>query len=379
MNKFDAAAFLQDLEQLVNIDSGSTNREGTAKVAEILAEKYAVLDWTVRTHQFDPAVGLCLEISNKPGGPYDVLLIGHMDTVFPAGTAAARPFTVKGQRAYGPGVNDMKSGLLLAYYVLGAMHKTGALSKAAICVALNCDEEIGSRYSRHWIEELARNSRYALILEPARPNGALVRQRKGVRRYTLEISGVAAHAGVDPEKGRSAIQEMAHWILALHALTDYSTGTTVNVGVVEAGTAPNVVAANAKAEVDLRVVDIAEADKVESTMRNLAAQPKTAGVTARFICGIERPPLNPSPQSLELCRAIEHIGAGLGVDVHWTPTGGGSDGNFTAALGVPTIDSLGPVGGGSHGNGEYMEIQSLQPRFNLLRGIISYLISSYKA
>lgn len=376
MYDFDATTYLQDLEQLVNIDSGSENQPGIARVAEILSKKYTDMGWTVHKHQFDPAAGPCLEISNKPGASsYDVLLIGHMDTVFPAGTAIERPFSVKGTRAFGPGISDMKSGVLLSYYVLRAMHQAGAFEKASICVALNCDEEIESIYSRPWLEELAKRSRYALIMEPARPSGALVYKRKGIGQYAVEITGVAAHAGVDPEKGCSAVQEMAHLILALHALTDYSAGTNVNVGIINGGTAPNVVAASAKATVDLRFEDMAEARKVDSAIQSLAANPKTPGVTIKVSGGVTSPPMNPSAQTLELCQAIEQIGDKLGIAINWTATGGGSDGNFTAALGVPTIDGLGPVGGGYHGVDEYLEIQSLKPRFNLLREIIGYLTS----
>lgn len=371
--QFDLATYLADLKYLVNIDSGTGYPEGVAKVAAFFEKAFAGLGWQVQAHRFDPAVGPCLEVTNSSREDYDVLLIGHTDTVFPAGTAAERPFTIRDGKAFGPGVNDMKAGLLLMYYALGFLHREKKLGDISLCVALNSDEEISSRYSRQWLEKLSRRSRYALILEPARADGNLVNKRKGVGRYKIEIAGVAAHSGVDPEKGCSAIQELAHWILALHEKTDFATGTTVNVGLAAGGTAVNVIADKARAEVDTRFFSLGEADGIEAVMRELVDSPKTAGVKAKVSGGVTRPPMMPSDETLRLCREIERIGQAVGVKVGWTTTGGGSDGCFSASLGVPTIDGLGPVGGGSHGIGEYVIVGSIAPRYDLLRAIIEYL------
>lgn len=370
---FDRAAYLKDLEYLVNIDSGSNYPEGTARVAEFFQQRFINLGWQVKVYNFNPAVGPCLEIVNINQENYDVLLMGHMDTVFKLGTAVERPFTIKEDKAYGPGVSDMKSGLLYIYYVLSSLQAEGKLNNLAVCVALNSDEEISSRYSRPWLEELSKKSRHALVLEGARANGNLVNKRKGVGRYTIEITGVASHAGVDHEKGRSAIQELANWIFALHDKTNYETGTTVNVGVVSGGTVANVVAEYAKAEVDFRIYNMAEAEVLDAIIKELAAHPKTPDVKVKVTGGVTRPPMVPSESTLQWCSTVNGIADNLGIKVGWTATGGGSDGNFAANLGVPTLDGLGPIGGSAHGPNEYLDLTSLEPRFRLLRRIIKQI------
>lgn len=372
-NEFDLPAYLRDLEYLVNIDSGTGQPEGVARVADFFARAYAAMGWRVERRAFDSAVGPCLEVTTGRRENYDVLLIGHMDTVFPAGTAAARPFAVRDGRAFGPGVNDMKAGLLSVYYALQSLQADGKLAGGSLCVALNCDEEVSSRYSRPWLEALSRRSRHALILEPARANGDLVNKRKGVGRYKVAITGVAAHSGVDPEKGCSAVQELAHWILALHGKSDFATGTTVNVGLVSGGTAVNVIADKATAEVDTRFFSLAAAEGVEAVMHELAGSPRTRGVTVKVSGGVTRLPMVPTEETLRLCREVERLGRELGVDVGWTTTGGGSDGCFPASQDVPTIDGLGPVGGGSHGDGEYVVVASIEPRYRLLRAVVEHL------
>lgn len=374
--QFDLASYLKDLEYLVNIDSGSHYPKGLAQVASFFCEKFSRLGWQVNVHSFGLSTGPCLEIVNKESQHYDVLIMGHMDTVFQIGTASERPFTIKEDKAFGPGVIDMKAGLLSIYYVLQSFYKEGNLNQASICIALNSDEEISSKFSRPWLEELSKKSNYALVFEPARADGNLVKKRKGIGRYTIEFKGLAAHAGVDPEKGCSAIQELAHWVLALHGKTNYQTGTTVNVGVVSGGSNVNVVADQAKAEVDVRICDLLEAETIESLMDDMASCPKTSGVTAKVSGGVTRPPMNPTEKTLQLCETVEKIGMELGIPIGWTFTGGGSDGCFSASLGVPTIDGLGPIGGGAHGVGEYLEIKSIEPRFHLMRQLIQHLTES---
>ena len=368
--EFSTTQYLQDLAKLVNIDSGSNSPAGVAAVAEFFNQKYREMGWQVTKQQFDSSVGPCLEITNQAGAQFDLLLLGHIDTVFPVGTARERPFTIKDGHAYGPGVNDMKAGALLMYYALRVLHTQAALGDKAICVALNSDEEIGSVFSRPWIEKLAQKSKYVFVLEPARVNGALVKERKGVGRYQLEFTGVASHSGVDHQKGKSAINELGHWIISLHGLTDYQLGTTVNVGLVSGGTATNVVAEHAQAKVDLRITDMEELQRVDATIRKLAEQPKTPGVKVQVTGGVQRPPMNASDATEKLCALVEEIGKRVNVAVKWAKTGGGSDGNFSAALGIPTIDGLGPIGGGSHSVDEYLVIESIEPRFKLLTELI---------
>lgn len=374
MDNFDLASFLKDLETLVNIDSGSRHPEGTRKVADFFRERYAAMGWQVKEKIFSDQIGPCLEISNKAAETYDVLLIGHMDTVFPVGTAEKRPFRTEGNHAYGPGVTDMKAGLLYIYYALQSLQDSGNLQRPAICVAMNSDEEISSLYSRPWLEELSKQSHSALVLESApRACGGLVNKRKGVGRYSLEFTGRAAHSGAEHEKGISAVNELCHWTLALHNLTNYPVGTTVNVGLISGGTSVNTVAEHATAEMDVRISLASEATKIEKLMTEMAANPRTPGVRVSVKGGITRPPMNPSEQTLVLCSAVSKIAAELNIKAEWVESGGASDGNFSAALGVPTLDGLGPVGGGDHSPDEFLLLDSLGPRFNLLCEIIRHL------
>ena len=218
--QFDLDQYLKELEFLVNFDSGSRIPEGTAKVADYFTEKFEALGWKVQRHTTSEEVGPCLEITNGQTDHYDLLLIGHMDTVFPRGTAAARPLRIEGDKAYGPGANDMKASLLSAYYALAELGEAGSLKDASVCLLMNSDEELSSIYSRPLIEKLAQKSDYAVILEPARKGGEMVKQRRGVARYKLNATGIAAHAGVNPQDGSSAINELAHWILAQMCIRD---------------------------------------------------------------------------------------------------------------------------------------------------------------
>ncbi len=363
---FSLDEYLRELEQLVNIDSGSKDVVGTTAIANYFTEKFQQIGWQVKQYRPDPAVGPCLQITNQAADRYDILLIGHMDTVFAQGTAAKRPFVVKENKAYGPGVVDMKASLLSVYYAVKHLHEAGLLQGASVCIAFNSDEEISSIHSRSWLEQLARNSRYALVMEPARADGSMVNTRRGVGRYTMEFHGVASHSGVAPEKGVSAINELAHWIIALHNLTDHAQGTSLNVGVVQGGTTANTVADYAMAQMDVRMKEMSAVTRLQETLEYLLAHPQTPGIQVAVSGGITRPPMNPTPEALALCETVDAIAKQLGIDFQWIATGGGSDANLTAALGIPTIDGLGPIGGLSHTADEYLDIQSVEPRLMLL-------------
>lgn len=370
--KFNLEKYLKDLELLVNIDSGSYNIDGINKVANFLKNRYEELGFKVIEHKFSQSAGKCLEISNKDKEDIDVLIIGHMDTVFPDGTAAERPFTIKGDRAYGPGVADMKSGLLSTLYSMSLIDPA-ILDKLSICIFHNSDEEISSVYSKNKIKDLARRSKYAFIMEPGRADGSMVIERKGLVKYFIDFEGVAAHAGVEPEKGRSAIHELGHWIVNLVKLNNYEIGTSINVGVVKGGTVPNVVAERAHAQIDIRFKLESEMEKIEAKMRKLVENPSVEGVKVNIEKKGYRPPMNSSPKQRELCKLIEEIGEKIGVRVMWTSTGGGSDANFTSSMGVPSIDSMGPIGGGSHGLNEYIEIPSIEDRIKLFTNLLENL------
>ena len=370
---FDLDAFLKDLEFLVNIDSGSADREGVSAVADFFEEEFTKIGWQVIRRDVDPDLGPCLEILS-PGNKndHDILLLGHMDTVFPKGTAAERPFHIEGNRAYGPGVMDMKSGDLYALHLARLFHKSGE-AMPAICFALNSHEEIGSEKARGWIEDLARRSHHAFILEPGRANGDLVFERKGTGRYFIDFHGKAAHSGVDPQNGASAINELAHWVTELHKLTDFDTGLTLNVGLISGGTSVNAIAESARAEVDLRFVSQDQADLVDARIKEMTETPFTPNVSVTVSGGASRPPMNASEAALALCRKVDAIADELGVKIGWQKTGGGSDGNFTADVGIPTIDGMGPVGGRAHSREEYLEVDSIPERFALLAGIVRAL------
>ena len=243
----------------------------------------------------------------------------------------------------------------------------------AICVALNSDEEISSRYSRPWVEALARKSRYAFVFESARPGGGIVVQRKGVAKYALRFAGRAAHAGEEPEKGVSAIGELGHWIVKLHALDDPARGTTVNVGVVSGGTGPNVVAERAEAMIDIRFTDEAEFQRVETAIEALAAAPVLPGAAVDVERLGQRPPWNPDKRTRALQDVFEAVGREVDVEFSWIRSGAASDANTVASQGTTVIDSAGPVGGRLHSDEEYLEVGSIEAKIRLIAGVITRL------
>lgn len=373
----DLQQYLSDLETLVNIDSVSSQPTGADRIAAFMKKKFQNIGWTVEELQPDPTVGPCLTITSRSAQSYDILLLAHMDTVFPIGTASKRPFRTDGNRAYGPGVIDCKGGMLSGFYALKALDEKKLLQNSSICVFLNSDHEgISSKFSSRINRQLARKSRYALVLEAGRANGDLVYKRKGIARYAATFQGVAAHAGVDFQKGHSAVEEMAHWILALQGATDLSKETTVNVGRAEGGSTISAVPGEACIAVDVRYYEKEEVDRITTLMDELAAHPRTNGTHAEYTGGITRPPMLPSEKTKQLCHWIDMIGRDLGIPFGWMASGGGSDGSFAAETGTPTIDGLGPVGGGAHSDNEYMEIDTVIPRYYLLCRTIEKIIAS---
>jgi glutamate carboxypeptidase len=356
---------LDMLETWVNHDSPTFDKSSTDALGRKIADAFAGLGASVET-QPQSDYGDHLRITWGQGAR-QILLLGHFDTVWPIGEAARRPFSVHGGKATGPGTNDMKAGILIGLYALRALIETDQTPAHRLVYLLTSDEENGSLSSRPLIEAEARRSDYVLVLEPAR-HGSLVTWRKGIGRFIIEVTGVAAHSGVDPEKGVSAIGEMAHQILKLQAMTDLARGTTVNVGVVQGGSRVNVVAASAKAECDLRVMSVAEGERMERAILGLT--PVLKGTTVQVSGGMNRPPFEESQAGLALFEQARAMGARLGLDLDKTGTGGGTDGNFTAGLGVPTLDGLGVVGEGSHALHEQILIDSLPQRAALLAELI---------
>jgi glutamate carboxypeptidase len=304
-------------------------------------------------------------------GDQQILLLGHFDTVWPIGQLQRMPMKRENGKLHGPGVFDMKAGIGLAVLATRALLATrGSLSKQ-IVMLWTTDEEIGSTTSRALIEAEAARSEAVLVFEPSLPGGALKTSRKGVGRFELTVTGISAHAGLDPGKGVSAIHEMARQVLAIERLQNVARGMTVNVGVVSGGTRVNVVAEEARATVDARAVSIADANDITRVMRGLAPQLKGASVTVTG--GFERPPLERGDGVVKLFDIAKAVAADLGQTLHEGAAGGGSDGNFTAALGIPTLDGIGAVGDGAHALHEHVDIDRLAPRAALIAGVLDRL------
>ena len=373
--------YLRDLEHLVDIDCGSYTKAGVDQVGRWVAAALTELGASVEVDRNDDLGDTILGIWDGFDDGPRALLIGHMDTVFEPGTAAQRPYAVADGRAMGPGVTDMKSGLLAGIYALramrdlhGARHGGGPdaawLPFARLVFIANPDEEIGSPASSSVIRRHAQDSDLTLVLECARANGDIVSSRKGVADLHIVISGRAAHAGVEPHKGRSAVLEAAHKILALHALNGRWPGVTVNAGVVQGGTRPNVVAENATIKVDVRAVDRASMEEVEAEIERIAARSTVPDVTAVIEPHGRHWPMEKLARSAVLVDHAVALARRLGFELQDAATGGASDANTTAGMGIATIDGLGPVGGGDHSPTEYLELASVVPRVTLLAALL---------
>jgi glutamate carboxypeptidase len=300
--------------------------------------------------------------ADRPGVGAPLLLLAHLDTVWARGTLASMPWRVEEGRAYGPGAYDMKGGIVV---MLEALRRTDA--DRALRVVLTADEEIGSPDGRRALAAGAEGALAALVLEPPDGDGHLKTARKGIGRFRYRVTGRPAHSST-PQRGSSAIEELARLVLRLHALSEPAHGVTVNVGVVGGGTRENVVAAEAFADVDVRVPTLADREQLDAALRGLQAE--TPGTELALEGGWTRPPLEPSPGSALLFAAAREHGRALGLELHETSSPGGSDGNLVGALGVPVLDGLGAVGGGAHAVDEHVLIDSLPARANLLARLL---------
>ncbi len=365
-------AIVEDLRVFVEIESPSDDKRRTDEFVDFLATFVkGRLDARVESIT-QPTYGNHLRVEvGPPDGKQPILILGHFDTVWPAGTLARMPFRVDGRFAYGPGILDMKGGLVLGIHALDALQRSRLL-KGPVVFLFTSDEELGSPSSRALIENEAVRARAVLVLEPA-AGGALKTARKGVGIFRVEIEGLAAHAGSNPELGVSAIDELARVILDLHGLTDAATGTTVNVGVVSGGTRANVTAAAASARVDLRVRTMAEAQRMEETILGLRPHDPRARIAVTG--GLNRPPMERTAGVAALYQMAKGIAAGLGFELTEASVGGGSDANFVTPLGVAVVDGMGAVGDGAHATTEHVELDSLPLRAALIAGLIRELQS----
>jgi len=351
---------MQDLlQKVVDIDSGSRNEAGVTAVAAALRERLEAAGVAV---QFEPVPGYGVLLHAQVPGPAEgapILLMGHMDTVYPAGTAARRPFRVEDGRAYGPGVADMKSGLVMNVFVAEAFARCGGL-QAPLQLFFSCDEEIGSPATRDHIMARARGARAVLNAEPGRVSGNLVTSRKGSMVVEFEVEGVAAHAGINHAAGASAIEALARKILALHALTDPATGVTANVGVVHGGIVPNMVAPHAKAELDMRFTSDTDPDELLTKVRTIVEEESVPRTKGRVTETRRTMPMKPTPG--ELLALYQRGAKALGFEVQGEFTGGAADSGLTASVGAPTLCGTGPVGGHAHTEREYCELATFVPR-----------------
>jgi len=362
---------IETIEALVCLESPSGDAAAINRCAAELESRLGSLGGRVTRLPGGPAGDhLRAEFGS---GARRVLLLGHIDTVWPAGTLARRPFRAEGGRLYGPGVFDMKAGLALAGLAVKALAQESDGLPGVVVLLVTADEETGSAASRGIIEAEARVSDAALVLEPALPGGALKTRRKGCGEFVLRVSGRAAHAGIEPELGASAISELARQILRIEALRDAAAGTAVNVGVVRGGSRPNVVAADAEAMIDVRVASAAEATRVTAAL--LALKPVDPGTQVAVAGGIDRPPMERSAAGSALFAVAQAVAADLGRTLGEGGTGGGSDGNLTAALGVPTLDGLGAVGGGAHADNEHVTTADLPWRAALVAGLLRRILA----
>ncbi|MCP4723035.1 MAG: M20 family metallopeptidase [Desulfobacteraceae bacterium] len=382
--------FLEDFQTIVNIDSSSDHLPGIQRMAQFFQERFSAIGLTAEIlFQGDAKVPCLQAISsygpvvriddgtgsdNGDNPVYDIMFLGHMDTVFPFGEVEKRQFSIQGDKAVGPGVCDMKGGLLVVLHALETLKKEGVLDKMSVCVAFNGDEETGSKASKEWIKFTAKKSRRVFVFEPCRPGHRMVSQRKGGGWFHVNVTGKEAHAGADPDKGINAVVELANQIIAIDKLNDPDLGTSAQVTVVNGGDKVNIIPNQAMASVDVRIAKFEEKQRVEDFFRALSEKAVLDGARISVEGKIDRPPMEVTLKSQALLDLIILEGKKMEVEVSSIATGGCSDGNFTAALGVPTIDGMGLVGANSHRQDEYVELSSIPTMVNLISNVCKALI-----
>lgn len=357
------------LRKMVEIESPSDNKAAVDQCTAFVAEQCAALDGRVRLHR-QKVFGDLLEARFGPqkSNQKPILLLGHLDTVWPLGTLKDMPFRVSKGHVWGPGVLDMKAGVAMALTAIAILKEQQRLTRPVVML-LNSDEEVGSTVSRPVTEKLAQACQAVYVLEPAQGlEGAYKTARKGVGNYEIRVRGVAAHSGVDFERGHSAVVELARQIERITGFTELDRGITVNIGTIQGGTRSNVIAAEARAEVDVRIAKAKDATRIERRFRSLRVLDRKCSLHVEG--GLNRPPMERTPGTVALYkRAVAHAHA-LGFELKEAATGGGSDGNFTSALGVPTLDGMGAVGEGAHAVYESLLLEHLAPRTALLAAML---------
>lgn len=366
---FSQQTYLEELEALVNIDSGTHTIDGVNKISNFFATRFAKRGWSVERVSISDAVGCLLDIRSREAERFDVLLIGHMDTVFPAGEARRRPFRICDGRAYGPGVADMKCGVLAIWHALKDIPQEA--KGLAIRVIMNPDEEITSLYSTEYIAKASARAEHVFVLEPAMADGAFCIERKGKLKYEFEFTGIPTHAGyVFDRKNASAVYEMAKWIEALMALGDPGKGTSVNIGRVEGGSAENIVAEHAAMSMEFRMWEVAEAERVKAAVNFMLQHPFIEGARVRQVFFLEHKAMTPSAKTLEFVQRMRALYEKRGIPFSIKRCGGVSDANTAAAYAPVVVDRIGPWGDHNHSDLEYMLPHSAGYAVELLQDML---------
>ena len=374
MKNFDLESYLSDLKQLCAMDSGHHHGPGAEAVADFFETRYRALGLrTERRHYQNNTVAPFLLVSNSEEEDFDVLFIAHMDTVFPVGAGEEWPLTeLEPGIVSGPGCADCKGGCLLLYYTIRMLMEEGKLN-FRFRIAMNSDEESSSRYSRSFFEELAKHTKYCFVYEPGRPLDEFVGQRKGGVNYLLRCHGIPAHAGVDPEKGASAILELARWVDALYGLTDFEKGIVVNVSKFTGGSETGSVADLAECKLNVRTLREEDLNGLYDLLDRLQKHPFDSRTTMEVIKTSHRPCMEPHEATKQLLRELELAGEEVGQKPTWLVTGGVSDGNFVSPFGVAVLDGCGPCGGKLHTREEYMKTASVAQRHEIMSCLLQRL------
>jgi glutamate carboxypeptidase len=375
--------YLEDLKTIVNIDSGSYTKVGIDNVVSYLQKRFEDFGFATRIEQESDYGNhlVATRQGSNPNGPR-ILLIGHLDTVLADGEASRRPFTIKerdGMRvASGPGVLDMKSGVLIGLYASYLLFESNETDFQNITFLCNSDEEIGSPNSTPLVKKLASEADAVLVLEPGRARHTVLASRRGVAKYTLEVHGLSAHAGVAPKSGRNAILEMSYQVQAMQALNDIIPETTLNVGLIKGGERSNIVPDYAWCEIDVRASTVEGFEKIQAAMQKVASHTVIGGTTIRLDGSVWHQPFEPNEQHTRLLNLTKLAGQELGIQIEGVPSGGGSDANTTAAMGVATIDGMGAGGDHAHNPEEYIELDYLPDRIALVSGLIQQIGKYYQ-
>ncbi|MBE3560276.1 MAG: M20 family metallopeptidase [Ktedonobacteraceae bacterium] len=364
---------VQRLETLVNIDSGTGQVEGVNRIAAHLEAWLSAAGFSITLHPTKP-FGNNLLARRRGAGHARILLVGHIDTVYPPGSARVHPFSLQNGIAHGPGVIDMKSGVLMGLYALRVLIEDGFEDYGELSFFINNDEEVGSAGSKALMRDIARYVDYGLVLEPTRDVNVITHARKGADRYVLEVRGIPAHSGADPHNGRSAVVELAHKIIAIHNLHSIFPGITFNVTRLNSSELLNVVPDTARCHISVRAFSQRGLDRAAAALEQIAAGSSIPDTSATLTRTVGRTPYEATPEVMQLVELAKSEGEALGLNLISEGKGGVSDANLLMEIGVPTLDSLGPAGGHMHNLArEHLHLASLAPRGALLAGLIRRL------